>query len=263
MDELKWLINNGVGVAIAIWFGFENWRLKQRIEALEKAAVQKQCLKGGGVPRPCETGRVMAEGSESDSDAEIPIASKKEMKPHGKKFPASSGDGSMVIRRGVKIGVIVVFIALVVLFGGCSATRQERQVSRQTGTQNGEPVELVTVTETKEETSGGVDIGAALSAALQASQGKILGALEKLKPAALPEFPSVGAIAQAVHAQQPEKGTDWGTIGGGLIVTILIGLATAKAREAQVVRKEKESIEKDRDFAYENWLAANRELPPK
>jgi hypothetical protein len=95
---------------------------------------------------------------------------------------------------------------------------------------------------------------------LQASQGKILGALEKLKPAPLPEFPSVGAIAQAVHAQQPEKGTDWGKI---LIATILAGLAAAKAREAQVVRKEKESIEKDRDFAYENWLAANRELPPK
>lgn len=245
MDELKWLINNGVGVAIAIWFGFENWRLKQRIEALEKAAVQKQCLKGGGVPRPCEAGGHAGVQDESD---EIDAAKEK---------------NSRFIRRFTKVGVIVLVIVLVVLFGGCSATRQERQVSRQTGTQNGEPVELVTVTETKEETSGGVDIGAALSAALQASQGKILGALEKLKPAPLPEFPSVGAIAQAVHAQQPSKGTDWGTIGGGLIATILAGLAAAKAREAQVIRKEKESIEKDRDFAYENWLAANRELPPK
>lgn len=146
---------------------------------------------------------------------------------------------------------------------GCTANRQERQVSHQFGIKDGMPTDLTTTTETKEATSSGVDVAALVSAAVQASQGKILGALDAIKPQPLPEIPSLGAITNAVTAIQKPPGTDWGLIGTSLIATIMAAIAAQKTKEAKMHRSEKEEISKDRDKAWDDLVEANRQLPPK
>lgn len=119
---------------------------------------------------------------------------------------------------------------------------------RQTGIQAGQPTDLTTTTETKEATSTGLDIGAMISAAVQAYQGKILGAISELKPQALPEV---------------QTGTDWGSLISYGVAALMAALAGHQASAARMQRKEKQIIEADRDKAYDDLIEANRQLPPK
>jgi hypothetical protein len=136
--------------------------------------------------------------------------------------------------------------AVVLFFSSCTANRQERQVTHQIGIQAGQPTELTTTTQTTEESTSGVDVGALVSAAVQASQGKILGALDSLKPQPL-----------------PDHGPDWGTIAGGGAAALMALMAAMQAKQASSTKKEKEVIAADRDSAYERLIEANRQLPPK
>ena len=150
-----------------------------------------------------------------------------------------------------------------ILLASCTANTQSRQVMRQTGIQAGQPTDLTTTTETKEATSTGMDVGAMISAAVQASQGKILGALDAIKPQPLPEIPSLGAITNAVTAIQKPPGTDWGSLISYGVAALMAALAGHQASAARMQRKEKETIEADRDKAYDDLIEANRQLPPK
>jgi hypothetical protein len=150
-----------------------------------------------------------------------------------------------------------------ILLASCTANTQARQVTRQTGIQAGQPTDLTTTTETKEETSTGMDVGAMISAAVQASQGKILGALDAIKPQPLPEIPSLGAITNAVTAIQKPPGTDWGSLISYGVAALMAALAGHQASAARMQRKEKQIIEADRDKAYDDLIEANRQLPPK
>jgi hypothetical protein len=135
-----------------------------------------------------------------------------------------------------------------ILLASCTANTQSRQVMRQTGIQAGQPTDLTTTTETKEATSTGLDIGAMISAAVQAYQGKILGAISELKPQALPEV---------------QTGTDWGSLISYGVAALMAALAGHQASAARMQRKEKQIIEADRDKAYDDLIEANRQLPPK
>jgi len=157
----------------------------------------------------------------------------------------------------VILAVQVLFIALVLLFASCASQARTQTQTRTVGIQAGQEVNLSqTSTTTSSETSG-VDVAALVTAALQASQGKILGALEAIKPQPLPEYPRVEQIAQAVTSAQNPQGTDWGTLAGGGAATALgLFLAWQKSRE-------KKGIELDRDKIYDQHIELCKKLPPE
>jgi len=157
----------------------------------------------------------------------------------------------------VILAVQVLFIALVLLFASCASQARTQTQTRTVGIQAGQEVNLSqTSTTTSSETSG-VDVAALVTAALQASHGKILGALEAIKPQPMPEYPRVEQIAQAVTSSQKSPGTDWGTLAGGGAATALgLFLAWQKSRE-------KKGIELDRDKIYDQHIELCKKLPPE
>ncbi len=151
----------------------------------------------------------------------------------------------------------IVLIVLVVSLASCASQARTQTQTRTVGIQAGQEVNLSqTSTTTSSETSG-VDVAALVTAALQASHGKILGALEAIKPQPMPEYPRVEQIAQAVTSAQNPQGTDWGTLAGGGAATALgLFLAWQKSRE-------KKGIELDRDKIYDQHIELCKKLPPE
>jgi hypothetical protein len=164
-------------------------------------------------------------------------------------------------RRNIAIAAIlflqIAFIALLLFFSGCSSQARTQTQTRTVGVQAGQEVNLSTTSTTIASETQGVDVAALVSASLQASQGKILGALEAIKPQPLPEFPRVEQIAQAVSNAAPKPGTDWGTLAGGGVATALgLFLAWQKSQE-------KKGIELDRDKIYDEHIELCKKLPPE
>jgi hypothetical protein len=147
------------------------------------------------------------------------------------------------------LGVIFA-IAAAILLSSCASNSRTQTQTRTVGIQSGQETNLTETTITTASETSGVDVAAVVSAAVQASQGKILGALDSLKP------PQIST--------PEEPGADWTTLGGaGAGIGLSLLLAWMKAREAATVRKDKENIASDRDDAYERLIEANRQLPPK
>ena len=240
----------GIGGAIAVagrllWTALMK-QIDLRTQAMsdEIASLKLMtCKHGGGENRPCDS---LVIGIETQ-----PIMNDNERsqypEPHFKKKALKYAAGCV----------------LILLICSCTANRSERQVSHQYGIKDGMPTDLTTTTETKEATSAGVDVASMISAAMQASQGKILGALEAIKPQPLPEYPRVEQIAQAVTASQKPPGTDWGSITSYGVAALMTAIAAHQAKVATTHKKEKDEISLDRDKAYDGWLEANRQLPPK
>jgi hypothetical protein len=241
----------GIGGAIAV-AGKMLWNalMKQidlRTEAMsaEIASLKlMSCKHGGGEKRPCDSlviGFEMQEVMNDNEKSHYP-------EPHHRRKTMKHALG----------------IVILLLLCSCTGERKERQVSHQFGVKDGLPTDMTTTTETREATSGGVDVGALISAAVQASQGKLLGALEAIKPPTIPNIPSISEITQAVSSvQKPTGGTDWNTITAAGIAALMAGIAAHQAKAAKGQQKEKEVIAADRDKAYDGWLEANRQLPPK
>jgi hypothetical protein len=198
----------------ALWWHFE--RKITKLEIKFEAAIKDRCVQGATTPRWCH-------------------------KHMHKLLPQTDVHTKCALEKTA----IILFVVL--LLSGCSVNRQEKQVSHKVGVESGQPVDVVTTTQTTEASSSGVDVGAVVSAAIQASQGKILGALESLKPQSLPS----------------ESGTNWGTIAGGGIAALMALLAAMQAKRASEIKKEKEAVTKDCDNTYERLIEANRQLPPK
>jgi hypothetical protein len=151
----------------------------------------------------------------------------------------------------------IVFIVLVVSLAGCASQARTQTQTRTVGVQAGQEVNISTTSTTLASETTGVDVAALVTAALQASQGKILGALEAIKPQPLPEYPRLEQIAQAVTASQKTPGTDWGTLAGGGAATALgLFLAWQKSQE-------KKGIELDRDKIYDQHIELCKKLPPE
>jgi len=152
--------------------------------------------------------------------------------------------------------LVWLFLAVLVLSSCTSQARTQTQ-TRTVGVQAGQEVNLSTTSTTLASETSGVDVAALVTAALQASQGKILGALEAIKPQPLPEYPRIEQIAQAVTASQNPQGTDWGTLAGGGAATALgLFLAWQKSQE-------KKGIELDRDKIYDQHIELCKKLPPE
>ncbi len=135
----------------------------------------------------------------------------------------------------------IVFIILVVSLAGCASQARTQTQTRTVGIQAGQEVNISTTSTTLASETSGVDVASLVTAALQASQGKILGALDAIKPRSLPEDP----------------GMDWGTLGGAGAATGLgLLLAWMKARE-------KKTIELDRDKIYDEHIELCKKLPPE
>jgi hypothetical protein len=150
----------------------------------------------------------------------------------------------------------IAFIFLAFLASCTSQARTQTQ-TRTVGVQAGQEVNISTTSTTLASETSGVDVAALVSAAVQASQGKILGALEAIKPQPLPNFPSVEQISSAVSTSMPKPGTDWGTVGAS-------GLATLMATiYAMMQRKEKKTIELDRDKTYDDYIEVCKKTPPE
>jgi hypothetical protein len=142
----------------------------------------------------------------------------------------------------------IVFLAFVIFLTSCTSQARTQTQTRTVGVQAGQETNLTETTITASTETSGVDVAAVVSAAVQASQGKILGALGSLKPAQISE----------------EASPDWTTLGGaGAGIGLSLLLAWMKSREAAAIRKDKETIASDRDDAYERLIEANRQLPPK
>jgi hypothetical protein len=136
--------------------------------------------------------------------------------------------------------LVWLFLAVLVLSSCTSQARTQTQ-TRTVGVQAGQEVNLSTTSTTLASETTGVDVASLVTAALQASQGKILGALNEIKPKAMPEDP----------------GTDWGTLGGAGAATGLgLLLAWMKSRE-------KKTIELDRDKIYDEHIELCKKLPPE
>jgi hypothetical protein len=141
----------------------------------------------------------------------------------------------------VILAVQVLFIALVLLLTSCTSQARTQTHTRTVGVQAGQEVNLTETSISTSSETQGVDVAAVVSAAVQASQGKILGALDAIKPKSLPEDPV----------------TDWGTLGGAGAATGLgLLLAWMKARE-------KKTIELDRDKIYDEHIELCKKLPPE
>jgi hypothetical protein len=131
------------------------------------------------------------------------------------------------------------------------------------GVQAGQEVNLTETSISTSYETAGVDVAAVVSAAVQASQGKILGALEAIKPQPLPEYPRLEQIAQAVTASQKPPGTDWATLGTGTLAALLAAYAAQQRKEAQSQKREREVIEIDRDKMYDQHIELCKKLPPE
>jgi hypothetical protein len=152
--------------------------------------------------------------------------------------------------------IVWLFLAALALSSCTSQARTQTQ-TRTVGVQAGQEVNISTTSTTLASETTGVDVAALVTAALQASQGKILGALEAIKPQPLPEYPRLEQIAQAVTASQKTPGTDWGTLAGGGAATALgLFLAWQKSQE-------KKGIELDRDKIYDQHIELCKKLPPE
>lgn len=151
-----------------------------------------------------------------------------------------------------------VFACLFLAFlASCASQARTQTQTRTVGIQAGQEVNLSTTSTTLASETSGVDVAALVSAAVQASQGKILGALEAIKPQPLPNFPSVEQISSAVCSSIPQQGTDWGTAaGGGLATALGLFLAWQKSRE-------KKTIELDRDKTYDDYIDLCKKTPPE
>jgi hypothetical protein len=158
--------------------------------------------------------------------------------------------------------LVWIFLAALVLSSCTSQARSQTQ-TRTVGVQAGQEVNISTTSITTSSETSGVDVAAVVTAALQASQGKILGALEAIKPQPLPEYPRLEQIAQAVTASQKPPGTDWTTLGTGALAAILAAYAAQQRKEAQAQKKEREVIEIDRDKMYDQHIELCKKLPPE
>jgi hypothetical protein len=148
------------------------------------------------------------------------------------------------------------FLAALVLSSCTSQARTQTQ-TRTVGVQAGQETDLTTTTTSDESKTSGIDVGAAIDAAVKAAQGKFLDALSALKPQPLPEYPRLEQIAQAVTVSQKTPGTDWGTLAGGGAATALgLFLAWQKSQE-------KKGIELDRDKIYDQHIELCKKLPPE
>jgi hypothetical protein len=157
----------------------------------------------------------------------------------------------------------IVFIVLVVSLAGCASQARTQTQTRTVGVQAGQEVNISTTSTTLASETTGVDVASLVTAALQASQGKILGALEAIKPQPLPEYPRLEQIAQAVTASQKPQGTDWATLGTGTIAALLAAYAAQQRKEAQSQKREREVIEIDRDKMYDQHIDLCKKLPPE
>ena len=164
-------------------------------------------------------------------------------------------------RRTRVLGIVlffqILFLAVVLFLSACTSQARTQTQTRTVGIQAGQEVNISTTSTTLASETSGVDVAAVVTAALQASQGKILGALEAIKPQPLPEYPRLEQIAQAVTASQKTPGTDWGTLAGGGAATALgLFLAWQKSQE-------KKGIELDRDKIYDQHIELCKKLPPE
>jgi hypothetical protein len=137
-------------------------------------------------------------------------------------------------------GCIVWLFLVVLVLSSCTSQARTQTQTRTVGVQAGQEVNLSTTSISTLSETTGVDVASVVTAALQASQGKILGALEAIKPQPLHEDP----------------GTDWGTLcGAGAATGLGLLLAWMKARE-------KKGIELDRDKIYDEHIELCKKLPP-
>jgi hypothetical protein len=154
-------------------------------------------------------------------------------------------------------GCLVWLFLVVLVLSSCTSQARTQTQTRTVGVQAGQEVNLSTTSVTASSETTGVDVASVVTAALHASQGKILGALEAIKPQPLPEYPRIEQIAQAVTAAQNPPGTDWGTLAGGGAATALgLFLAWQKSQE-------KKGIELDRDKIYDQHIELCKKLPPE
>ena len=151
---------------------------------------------------------------------------------------------------------VFAFIFLACLASCTSQARTQTQ-TRTVGIQAGQEVNISTTSTTIASEVSGVDVAALVSAAVQASQGKIIGALEAIKPQPLPNFPSVEQISSAVSTSMPKPVTDWGTAGAGGLATLLATIY------AMMQRKEKKIIELDRDKIYDEHIELCKKINPE
>lgn len=149
------------------------------------------------------------------------------------------------------------FFALVIFLTSCTSQARTQTQTRTVGVQAGQEVNLTTTTVADTSEISGVDVAAVVSAAVQASQGKILGALDAIKPQAFPAIPSVDQIASAVTSKSPQPGQDWGTLAGGGVATAL-GLFLAWQKS-----KEKKAVELDRDKIYDEHIELCKKTQPE
>jgi hypothetical protein len=161
--------------------------------------------------------------------------------------------------RGLSIALFfqILFLAFVIFLTSCTSQARTQTQTRTVGVQAGQEVNISTTSTTLASETSGVDVAAVVTAALQAWQGKILGALDAIKPQPLPSFPSVDQIASAVSTSMPQQGTDWGTAaGGGLATALGLFLAWQKSRE-------KKTVELDRDKIYDEHIELCKKTPPE
>jgi hypothetical protein len=164
-------------------------------------------------------------------------------------------------RRTRVLGIVlffqILFLAVVLFLSACTSQARTQTQTRTVGIQAGQEVNISTTSTTLASETSGVDVAALVSAAVQASQGRILGALEAIKPQPLPNFPSVEQISSAVSTSMPKPGTDWGTAaGGGLATALGLFIAWQKSRE-------KKTVELDRDKIYDEHIELCKKTPPE
>ena len=151
----------------------------------------------------------------------------------------------------------LIIFAFLAILASCSSESRTQTQTRTVGVQAGQEVNLSTTSTTFANENSGFDISALVTSVVQASQGKILGALEAIRPQPVPIFPSVEQISSAVSSSIPQQRTDWGTTaGGGVAAALGLFLAWQKSRE-------KKEIELDRDKTYDDYIDVCKKAPPE
>jgi hypothetical protein len=145
-------------------------------------------------------------------------------------------------------GLSVILGVLLVAFTGCSwiGRAQTASVTQTTGTQNGQPVDIITVTKTEEqsESKATVDIQSIVSTAMRAATGDMSKQISGL-----------ATQIAGLPTPQQDGGIPWAE--GGTIATLL-AWATREtlARRAQAKRDAEELVktQKDRDVGWDKAL---------
>jgi hypothetical protein len=156
---------------------------------------------------------------------------------------------------------VIFLLAMAFILGGCfTSNRQESIATVETrqGVEGGQPTNIVIKRQerTDSQAQSGVDVGAAVQAAMAGFRGDFLGALDKLKP---PSFSPLESKLDSITASLTKPGETpfpTGEIAGGAAAAVAALLALLKHREANTARRESDEAWSVKERA----LAA---LPPE